>query len=163
MLADKYDMAYVRGICCQFLSFNAANMSLKHPLASAQNPLRGASLACLYGSKAESLGPYRQAVLGALEGVLAKLFDQPKVCLSCYKMAKPVRHCSCSGPSVFTPSTVLLYKADSPQCNRLLELVKDALYPQLVVNEVQVTVACKQATVFGTPHTFTVSIPATGG
>lgn len=144
VLADKYDMAYVRGVCCQFLSFNASNMSLKYPLESPQNLLRGASMVCQYSSKARSLAPYRQGVLGVLGALLTKLVAQPEFCRNCLKMAVPERVCGCdlAKPRTYGVPIVLLYTTDKAQCARLVELVKSEQYPQLVIREVQVSAGC---------------------
>ncbi len=147
MLADKYDMAYVRSLCCHFLSTHMSTGGLNQPLASAQNPLRATSLVYLYGSKAESPGVYRQAAMSALEGLLAQLFDNTSNCSTCDKMVKPCRHCKCSTEYSTYPSfPVQLYTTNRALCLRLSALVKDAQYPDLVVREVQVRATCKEAT-----------------
>ncbi len=84
-LADKYDMAVVRGHCAHYLSLNTFFMGLGEPLDSPKNTLRAASLVDSLASKPELL-PYRTGVLNSLQFQL-----WPITTASCAKKAVPVK------------------------------------------------------------------------
>ncbi len=91
MLADKYDTAFVRGHCCQFLIHHVSDpdVDLEQPLDAPRNVLRAASLVCMYGSssKAEELAPYRRAMATAVEGALSKLVaGKASHCPTCFRV-----------------------------------------------------------------------------
>ncbi|GFR41603.1 hypothetical protein Agub_g2327, partial [Astrephomene gubernaculifera] len=71
-LADKYDMAVVRGYCANFLSRNTSSLTLSEPLLSPTNPLMAATLVCKYCNLPE-LKPYTDAVQHTLCAVLAPM------------------------------------------------------------------------------------------
>ncbi len=137
-MADKYDIAIVRGHCCQFLATHVAEMDLAQPLESPRNVLRAASLAHAYGSsKAQDMVSYSDTCLKAVDGVLAGLVGRASGCTSCgrHTIYVTVQQCTCGG--AYRPST-FFHLPNKAGVDQLLALVKDPRYPTLVVHEVQV-------------------------
>ncbi len=134
-MTDKYNVAVVRGHCCQFLATHVSEMDLAHPLDSPRNVLRGASLAHVYGSsKAQDMVPYSEACMKAVDGALAKLVGTHYACTGCSAYSSSSAIC----PKCHYACSPMFFPADKAQAARLLALVKDARYPTLVVHEVQV-------------------------
>ncbi len=142
MLADKYDMAVVRGHCCHFLANHTSAMDFKAPLDSARNVLRAASLVLQYGGNDEELAQDRQVPHRAVKERLAELWRKSSpaaICTGCNQTWQPTsdspEKCArCSG--IGTGQVRLVSSA--AQAARLLELFRDPRYPTLVASVVQV-------------------------
>ncbi|KAG2500332.1 hypothetical protein HYH03_001908 [Edaphochlamys debaryana] len=71
-LADKYDMAVVRGYAADFMARRSHELSLTQPLGSARNLLTAATLMASY-CDARELRPYALALETALDAALSPL------------------------------------------------------------------------------------------
>ncbi|KAG2500331.1 hypothetical protein HYH03_001907 [Edaphochlamys debaryana] len=75
-LAEKYDMAVVKGYATDFMARKASAMSLKEPLVSPRNPLRAATLVGTFCCTPE-LKPFTSVVEAAVDSALASLRSAP--------------------------------------------------------------------------------------
>ncbi len=134
LMADKYDIAVIRGHCCHFLATHVSETDFAQPLESPRNVLRAASLACMYGSsKAQDMLPYSKTCIKAVDGALTKIMTFAHAC-NCSVSSSRIAVC----PKCHFGFTPILYLVDNAQTVRLRELVKDPRYPTLIVHEVQV-------------------------
>ncbi|PNH04381.1 hypothetical protein TSOC_009461 [Tetrabaena socialis] len=79
-LADKYNIAIVRGYCAHFLALGGPNMRLDAPLLAPYNPLRAATLFEKFCSAHDSLKAYGEVVHGAVNVALSPLTAPIQCC-----------------------------------------------------------------------------------